>query len=120
MNEETYPFEECAADLAALGREFSAIGAGDEQSILRYTHSKYPDPLDADQKAHLLTLAFQFAATHGEALEEAGFRVSGESTKLHHGRLPQALYRWLVLMPWRGLAPAPPIDAVLRMLRGEE
>jgi len=119
MNSETYTIRDWNADLAALGRELALKGTGDEQSVRNYTRAKYPDARDAEQRARLLILAIVFLMLHGKALEDEGFAVTGEKDPAHP-HLAWVLYRLLVLMPRTGLVPAPNLEAVLAMMRGEQ
>ena len=114
---ENYTPTDFVHDLASLGQAFSASGKGDAESTLRYMRQHYSEE-QAQYRANLLSLAFQFLIQHREELEAAD--VLGPGSNMVPTELTRALYRWLVLMPWVEVVPPPPLDVVLRMVRGQE
>jgi hypothetical protein len=115
MSSQIYSETDWQTDLEALGREFEAKGQADEQSVLCYTNGKYQN--DAEERAHLILQALIFLAQHKDELEEAGIAVVGDKTNVAHQPLSEALYRWLVTIPWKSPAPSPNAAAILQMIR---
>ena len=119
MKPGTYTPQQWADDLSQLGHKLLLLGVADSQAIRDYTLREYPgDSVEAEERAWLLYQAFVFMAQHKQGLEHAG--IIGPGADLVPASLVSALYRSLIAMPWRGRAPAPNFEAVVRMVRGEE
>jgi hypothetical protein len=115
MNAENYSLESWLDDLRALTQQFAAAGRGDEQALLRYVHAKYPDPLDADDRAHRIGLAFAFLSRNAASLEESGLVVTGSDTHIAPPRLWIALWEWLVFHQWDGLPDPPELVGIVHL-----
>lgn len=120
MTEEDYPYSEWVADISGILIKPVLSPLDGAKPIRDYCKEKYTDPVQCRERGIRLTLAIKFLRQKHTELEENGAIVAGENTALLHPQLLASLHRWLVRMPWKIEIPDPPMETVLRMIRGEE
>jgi len=100
-------------DLSNLDLEVGASSDVPAVAITQYACAKYSDT--ALERAELLCNAHAFQSENLAELLRCDLVELGDHGVANSYRLIEALYRWFVVLPWRGTPPQPSLDAIVSL-----